>query len=244
MIRKIISSFTASKKKYDKELKKQIELICGFNIRNFSIYEQAFVHASAANVKNGPKINNERLEYLGDSVLDLVIADLLYKEYPNKNEGDLTKIRSLIVQRSQLNRIAEELGLPKFIKGSFNKDIMPTDVKGNALEALIGAIYLDKGYDITSKFILKQLIQKRIKLKEIQEDNIDYKSELFIWAQKNKKTLKFETTSDTGKGDKKRYVINLLVDGKALGTGEGNNKKTAQQIACKNTSKKLNLKFS
>src|SRR5688572_17300327 len=110
-----------------------MEKILGFSIRDFTYYEQALIHASASNGRSGNKLNNERLEYLGDSVLDLAIADLLYKNYPEKNEGELTKLRSIIVQRSQLNRIAEELGLQHYIKGNFNKNVLPEDVKGNAL---------------------------------------------------------------------------------------------------------------
>ena len=215
-----------------------------YSIKDFSYYEQALIHSSSSNGKSGNKINNERLEYLGDSVLDLVIADILYQNYPEKDEGELTKLRSIIVQRTQLNRIADELDLPKYIKGNFNKNVLPDDVKGNALEAFIGAIYLDRGFKVAYRFVKKQIIEKRINLKEIREDHIDYKSELFIWVQKNKKSLKFETISDSGRGDKKKYIINVHVDGKPLGTGEGNSKKRAQQIACKHASKKLNLKFA
>jgi len=221
-----------------------MEKILEFPIKDFSYYEQALIHASASNGKTGNRLNNERLEYLGDSVLDLVIADMLYQYYPEKDEGDLTKLRSIIVQRTQLNRIAEELGLDKYIKGNFNKNVLPDDVKGNALEAFIGAIYLDRGFKTAYKFVKKQIIEKRINLKEIREDHIDYKSELFIWVQKNKKNLKFETISDSGRDDKKKYIINVHIDGKPLGTGEGNSKKRAQQIACKHASKMLNLKFA
>ncbi len=221
-----------------------MERILGFSIKDFSYYEQALIHSSSSNGKSGNKINNERLEYLGDSVLDLVIADILYQNYPEKDEGELTKLRSIIVQRTQLNRIADELDLPKYIKGNFNKNVLPDDVKGNALEAFIGAIYLDRGFKVAYRFVKKQIIEKRINLKEIREDHIDYKSELFIWVQKNKKNLKFETISDSGRGDKKKYIINVHVDGKPMGTGEGNSKKKAQQIACKHASKKLNLKFA
>lgn len=221
-----------------------MERILGFSIKDFSYYEQALIHSSSSNGKSGNKINNERLEYLGDSVLGLVIADILYQNYPEKDEGELTKLRSIIVQRTQLNRIADELDLPKYIKGNFNKNVLPDDVKGNALEAFIGAIYLDRGFKVAYRFVKKQIIEKRINLKEIREDHIDYKSELFIWVQKNKKSLKFETISDSGRGDKKKYIINVHVDGKPLGTGEGNSKKRAQQIACKHASKKLNLKFA
>lgn len=221
-----------------------MEKILEFPIKDFTYYEQALIHASVSNGKFGNKINNERLEYLGDSVLDLVIADFLYQNYPEKDEGELTKLRSIIVQRTQLNRIAEELGLPQYVKGNFNNSVMPDDVKGNALEALIGAIYLDRGFKVAYEFVKKQIVEKRINLKEIKEDHIDYKSELFIWVQKNKKSLRFETISDNGRGDKKKYIINVHIDGKPLGTGEGNSKKRAQQVACKHASKMLNLKFA
>src|SRR5262249_2722489 len=154
-----------------------------------------------ANNKNGVRRHNERLEFLGDSVLDLVIADVLFQMYPEKDEGDLTKLRSIIVNRAQLNRIAAEFGLDKLIKGNFNKNILPDDVKGNALEAIIGAIYMDKGFKFVYRYVRRQIIEKHINFRDLKEDNRDYKSELFMWSQKQRQMICFETVGDMGRGE-------------------------------------------
>lgn len=213
----------------------------GFKPSSFDDYELALIHSSAASNLNGIRRHNERLEFLGDSVLDLVIADVLFQMYPDRNEGDLTKLRSIIVNRSQLNRISTELGLDKLIKGNFHKNIIPDDVKGNALEAIIGAIYRDKGFKFAYKYVRINIIEKHINFRDIKEDHRDYKSELFIWTQKQKTSISFETVGDFGKGDKKKYIINCIIGGKVIGTGEGSSKKKAQQMASKNACKKLNL---
>lgn len=224
-----------------KEFQKRIEKVLGFKPGSFENYELALLHSSAASNKNGIRRHNERLEFLGDSVLDLVIADVLFHMYPEKDEGDLTKLRSIIVNRAQLNRIACEIGLDKLIKGNFNRNILPDDVKGNALEAIIGAIYMDKGFKFVYKYVRKQIIEKYINFRDIKEDNRDYKSELFMWSQKQRQAISFETVGDMGRGEKKKYVINVIVAGKVMGTGEGSSKKKAQQMASKNACKKLNL---
>ncbi len=225
-----------------KAYQKKIQQTLGFKPGAFEYYEMAMLHSSAtANQKKGKIGHNERLEFLGDSVLDLIIADILFLQYPDKDEGELTRMRSVLVNRAQLNYIANEMGLDKLIIGNFVKNILPEDVKGNALEALIGAIYLDKGFAFTYKYVKKKIIEKYIKFQEVMHDHRDYKSELFMWAQKNKQHIRFETVSDTGKGEKKRYVINVLVAGKVAGTGEGGSKKKAEQLACKNACKKLNI---
>lgn len=224
-----------------KDLQRRIDKLLGFKPGSYEDYELALLHSSAANQQNGLRMHNERLEFLGDSVLDLVIADVLYLMYPEKDEGELTKLRSIIVNRSQLNRIATEFGIDKLIKGNFNKNVLPDDVKGNALEAIIGAIYKDKGFKFVYRFVRKSILEKHINFRDIKDDHRDYKSELFIWSQKERKPITFETVGDMGKGEKKKYIINCIIDGRVVGTGEGSSKKRAQQMACKNACKKLNL---
>jgi ribonuclease-3 len=185
--------------------------------------------------------HNERLEFLGDSVLDLVIADEVFHRFPSKDEGDLTRLRSVLVNRTQLNRISGELKIDQFIIGNFVKNIMPEDVKGNALEALIGAIYVDKGFNFAKKFVKKRIVDPHINFQEIMIDNRDFKSELYMWAQKHKKVIRYETIADNGKAEKKKYIINVWVEGKVLGTGEGSSKKKAEQMASQNACKKLNI---
>ncbi len=225
-----------------KAYQKKIEQTLGFKPGTYDYYEMALLHSSAsANQKKGINGHNERLEFLGDSVLDLVIADMLFIQYPEKDEGELTRMRSVLVNRIQLNRIATEMGIDKLIIGNFVKNILPEDVKGNALEALIGAVYLDKGFTFTYRYVKKKIIEKHVRFQEVIHDHRDYKSELFMWAQKNKHTIRFETVGDSGKGEKKCYIINVLVAGKVAGTGEGTSKKKAEQLACKNACKRLNI---
>ena len=191
--------------------------------------------------KKGLQGHNERLEFLGDSVLDLVIADEVFHRFPTKDEGELTRLRSVLVNRTQLNRISGELKIDQFIVGNFVKNIMPEDIKGNALEALIGAIYVDKGFNFAKKFVKKRIVDPHINFQEIMIDNRDFKSELYMWAQKNKKVIRYETIADNGKAEKKKYIINVWVEGKVLGTGEGSSKKKAEQMASQNACKKSNI---
>lgn len=241
---KVLSSiFKSSVSDKDrKDIRKKLLAVLGFKPKSFEYYELAILHSSAAN-HNKPGINrhNERLEFLGDSVIDLVIADVLFRKFPDKDEGALTKLRSTIVNRTCLNKIATDIGLDKLIIGNFNKNILPEDVKGNALEALVGAIYLDKGFKFSYAYVKDVLLVKYLNVKEVEPEYIDYKSELFMWSQKHKQVIEFETVGDIGRGDKKKYVINVLIQGKVLGTGEGSSKKKAQQLASKNACKKLNL---
>lgn len=229
--------------KEHKELHRNIEKVLGFRPGNHGYYELAILHSSAVhNNKIGLDKHNERLEFLGDSVLDLVIADVLFEKYPDKDEGALTKLRSTMVNRTSLNKIASDIGLDKLIIGNFSRNIIPEDVKGNALEAMLGAIYIDKGFKFTHKYIKSKIIPRFSPLNgEQHEWYLDYKSELFMWSQKNKQQLVFETVGDIGKGEKKKYIINVIVEGKVLGTGEGPSKKKAQQAASRNACKRLNL---
>lgn len=230
-------------------MRQKLEKVLGFKPSSYENYELSILHSSAAHQQVSQKTekgfhrHNERLEFLGDSVIDLVIADAIFRKYPDKDEGALTKFRSNIVNRSCLNKIATDIGLDKIIIGNFNRNVLPEDVKGNALEALVGAIYLDKGYKFTYTYVKDTLLAKYLSEHEQEPEYIDYKSELFMWAQKHKHTLEFETIGDIGKGEKKRYVINVLVNKKVLGTGEGASKKKAQQAASKNACKKLNIKI-
>lgn len=231
--------------KTDKEHKiyrKKIENILGFKPVNYAYYEMAFLHSSASSSqKKNINGHNERLEFLGDSVLDLIVADIVYQQFPDKKEGELTRTRAIIVNRSQLNQIAKTLGLDKLIIGNFVRNVLPEDVKGNALEALVGAIYLDKGFQFCQNYIQKNILNKHLNFQELLTENRDYKSELFMWAQRNKKSIRFETVGDKGSATKKRYIINILINGKVSGTGEGVSKKKAEHMASKNACHKLNI---
>lgn len=224
-----------------KEYYKKIDKILGFKPKDYSYYVKALTHSSMQIQSADGKLNNERLEFLGDSILGFLMSDILFRLYTNKNEHELTKLRAFLVSRTRLNRIATEMGLDSVIRGRFNANIIPDNVKGNALEAMIGAIYLDKGLKFVYEYIENIVLNKYVDFMQMADDEFDYKSELHIWSNRNQKKIHYETVKEVGKGDKKRYIINVLCDKVVLGTGEGSSKKVAQKEACKNACYKLNL---
>lgn len=221
---------------------KDIENVLGFKPKDYSFYVKALTHSSLQllDEKEG-RFNNERLEFLGDSILGFLMSDILYRLYADKDEHELTKIRSSLVSRTRLNNIAKEMGFEKIIRGRFNANIIPENVKGNALEAMIGAIYLDKGMKFTYEYIENIILNKYMDFMQVAVDEFDYKSELHIWSNKNQKRIYYETVREEGKADKKRYIINVICEKVVLGTGEGTSKKVAQKVACKNACYKLNI---
>ncbi len=224
-----------------KEYYKQIDKILGFKPKDYSHYVKALTHSSLQLQTEGTKLNNERLEFLGDSILGFLMSDILYRLYSQKDEHELTKLRAFLVSRTRLNRIAAEMGLEKIIKGRFNANIIPDNVKGNALEAMIGAIYLDKGLKFVYQYIEKIILNKYVDYMQVAVDEFDYKSELHIWSNRSHKRIHYETVKEVGKGEKKRYIINVICEKVVLGTGEGTSKKIAQKEACKNACYKLNI---
>lgn len=208
----------------------------GFTPRNADLYKQAFRHHSAStryDVKEG-RISNERLEYLGDAVLSSIIAEVLFSTYPTKGEGFLTELRAKIVSRENLCELARKIGIEdyleydKSIRG--NRQIIRA-ISGNAFEALIGAIYLDKGYDFTKKFISKRIINPHIDIHQLADKEINFKSKLIEWCQKNRKTIAFEALEERKQGKQKSYLVSVMIDGEEFGRGEDFSKKKAEQIA-------------
>jgi len=204
----------------------------GIHPTHIDVYKVAFIHKSAVRPENGSKnLNNERLEFLGDAILASVVADYLFKFYPYQKEGFLTKLRARIVNREQLNEIALNMGLQYHIvaQSRFNGT---KNVYGNALEALIGAVYIDKGYNKTKEFILKKIILKHIDVKDLAEHDSDYKSQLIEWAQKNKFEILFDDEEVESTEQSNLYFTSIVkVNDKILGQGKGLSKKEAQQKA-------------
>ena len=164
----------------------------GFIPGNYYLYKLAFIHSSAPlKLHNGSLVNNERLEFLGDAILEAIVSDVIFKQFPYKNEGFLSKVRARIVQRDTLNLIAVNLGIPQLLKSQINKDNNTLNPFGNALEALLGAIYLDKGYTRTKKYVLKKILSHSSLTEEIITNGSDYKSQILEWGQKNKKEIIF-----------------------------------------------------
>jgi ribonuclease-3 len=226
----------------DKELFRSLKNILGFYPSNISLYKQAFRHSSAASeVKKGVKDSNERLEYLGDAILGAIIAEHLFKLFPYKDEGFLTKMRSKIVSRSQLNQLSLKLGLNKFIEASLERGSQSNSINGDAFEALVGAIYLDKGYAATRSFILNRIVKNHIDMDEVENKETDYKSRLIEWAQKEKKELRFVLVEEVGEGNDKQFVMEVNIDGESKGHAQHFSKKKAEQYAAEKVCIELSI---
>ena len=197
------------------------------------LYEIAFLHRSASlSFNDGSVVNNERLEYLGDAILDAVVADYLFKKFPRKKEGFLTQMRSKIVKRSNLDMIARNLGLDYMVVSNTNKNAYKKHIYGDALEALIGAIYLDKGYKKTRKYIIHHVIKNFVNLEELVSKETDFKSRLIEWGQKNKVIISFETTEEyTEIEQAPTFITQVKISDQVLGNGSGKSKKEAEQNA-------------
>ena len=215
--------------------------VLGFYPDRIELYTEATTHRSSSiRSKKGRWVNNERLEFLGDAILDAIVADILYKQFEHKKEGFLTSTRSRIVQRETLNRLATDLGLDKLINSSTRNIAHNTNIYGDALEALIAAIYLDQGYKIAKKFVYEKLIKKHLSIEKVLKSEVDFKSRLIEWGQKNKVEIVFELT-DASHDDQNNptFVSRVNAAGIEVGTGAGYSKKESHQKAAKIAMKKL-----
>jgi ribonuclease-3 len=210
----------------------------GVRPRNLNHYELALRHSSVA-VKDdsGVKNSNERLEFLGDAILDAVLADYLYQRFVDKTEGELTKMKAKIVNRKTLNEIGKSLDIPEHLDLSLGGQEMHPSIVGNAFEAIIGAIYLDRGDEYTARRMLR--IFQVFEIDQIVHKTTDFKSELHEWCQKERVTLKFRVIEEVQDGGSTRYTIEVLVDNKVMGSGKGKSKKGAEQLAARAACKKL-----
>ncbi len=206
--------------------------ILGFYPHNIEIYKQALLHKSSSVKTQGRLINNERLEFLGDAILDAVVADIVYKKFEGKREGFLTNTRSKIVQRETLNNIAINIGLDKLIKYSSKQSSHNSYMSGNAFEALVGAIYLDRGYETCMKFMEERIIGQYINLDKISRKEVNFKSKLIEWSQKNKFEIEFRLIGQSlDESQNPIFETQILVENISGGTGKGYSKKESQQEA-------------
>jgi len=225
------------------QAKEKLISILGFKPRNICFYAQALTHSSAIYMKGSEHlVHNERLEFLGDSVLDLVMAEYLFEHHPDKMEGEMTRMRSAMVNRGTLNRISDQLGLSSIIIGKFNFNKLPEDVKGNALEALLGAIFLDRGFSKTRKFIRKRLIKAHLFGSVPGAEIFDYKSALLIHCQRERVSMTFELVEEHLSPQGNEYTMGVRVDGNLVGRGRASSKKKAQQVAAKMGCQHLGVK--
>jgi len=219
--------------------RKQLKNVLGFSPGKAVLYKTALTHRS---LKDKSDENNERLEYLGDAILSAIIADFLFKKYPYKEEGFLTEMRSKMVNRNQLNDIAVKMGLKKISYfNKFDGSLKMSQIFGNTLEAVVGAIYLDKGFDKTKQWVIERIIQPYLFLDDLELLEINHKNKLYGWANKNSKTLEFETLDEHMEAGRRLFTVGAVVDGELLAQGKAYNKKDASQIAAQVAIDKLGL---
>lgn len=219
-----------------------IKNIFGFFPGNIFLYKLALRHRSVAKeINKGVKVSNERLEYLGDAVLGTIVADYMFKMFPLKDEGFLTEMRSKIVKRSQLNSLAQKLGIDKLIQSSTENRGQCKSMNGDAFEAFIGAMYLDKGYSFTKKIVINRIINVHLDIDALEKQDLNFKSRLIEWSQKEKKQVEYKVVEEVSKGFKKQYVVQVLIDGKAYGKAQDHSIKGAEQRASEKTIISLNI---
>jgi len=216
-----------------REFRSRIKAMLGFRPGDLRIYEIAFIHRSASlTLPDGKKVNNERLEFLGDAVLDVILSDFLFEKFPAANEGFMTKIRSRIVNRDILNQIATSMGIDKILISNVSSGHPTKHLYGDAFEALIGAVFLDKGFKKTKKFFMVNVLQRYLDFEKIINTDNDYKSLVFEWVQKKKANLSFIYNEEYDFEKKKSvFTTTLNIDKEEYGKGQGASKKEAEQEA-------------
>ncbi len=225
--------------KTNRSFYKQLCNVLGFAPGTLSLYQTALSHRS---VKESADENNERLEYLGDAILSGIVADYLFKRYPYKGEGFLTEMRSKMVNRQTLNEIAIKMGLKKItIYNKSDGSLKVSQIFGNTLEALVGAIYTDKGFNQTKQWVLKRIIIPHMFIEDLETLEINHKNKLYGWANKNGKNLEFETLEERFENGRRLFTVGAVVDGELIAEGKAYNKKDASQVASQIAVDKLGL---
>lgn len=208
--------------------------IIGYKPQNISYFKEAFTHRSINSKDDkGNPISYERLEFLGDAMLSAIIAEYLFNEVPHGNEGYLTKMRSKVVSREHLNELGKDLELLELLKSKMNKGNFGENIHGNVFEALIGAIFLDKGYNACEKFVRDRVIIPYIDIERLEGKIISYKSLLIEWCQKEKKAFKYQIYDDTGNDEIKHFAVKLRIDNKVVAKARATSKKKAEEKASK-----------
>ena len=225
----------------EKELYSSLRDIIGFYPRHIHYYKQALMHKSLGHKEKGKPVNNERLEFLGDAVLDSVVGHIVYSHFPGKREGFLTNTRSKIVQRETLGRLAQEMGINQLIVSSGRNSSHNSYMGGNAFEALVGAIYLDRGYDACMRFMEKRILKELLNIDKVAYKEVNFKSKLIEWSQKNRVKLDFNLVKqEKDENGSPKFTYQVVLEGKIKGeTGDGYSKKESQQLASKLTLQRL-----
>lgn len=223
-----------TKNEDDRKIVNFVKTKFGVKIKKLELYNKAFTHKSYISIDENVKFN-ERLEFLGDAILDAVIADYLFIKFPDKDEGFLTKLKAKLVSRNNLSKLANDLHILPLIRYKKSSSIKTDTIAGNAFEALIGALYLDIGYDKTKKAIENHLLKYYINIDRILSEEIDFKSKLLIWSQRNRHEIDFVIVDEKNYGNRWEYTAEVVIDEKGWGRGLGSSKKAAEQKASKET---------
>jgi ribonuclease-3 len=231
---KLLSALTPLSKK-DKEFKQKLKNILGFYPDNLALYKQAFRHSSSSSEINEHQPSNERLEFLGDAILDAVVAEHLFIKFPDENEGFLTKLKSKIVNRKTLSEIGKKMEIREVLNYNQSRAINLATIEGNALEAIIGAIYLDGGFDKAKQSLNNYVFRKNLDFNKLLTEEIDFKSKLFIWCQKKKLVIEFFVVSEINLNGIWHYEVKVAINNNEFGFGKGLSKKAAEQLAAKET---------
>lgn len=239
-ISRLYKLYLSPHKKYIKKLKN----LLGFTPGNLSLYRLAFRHKSVAqSIKKGVKNSNERLEFLGDAVLGAIVAEVLFKLYPYEDEGFLTELRSKMVSRVNLNQLSRKLGIEQLIE--YDHKVISSSrqgsLLGDAFEALIGAVYLDKGYDFTKSFLINHIIKPHIDIHTLEQTETNFKSKLIEWCQRHGKDITFELIPNQEGESSKLFTIQATIDNEPMGLGKEFNKKTAEKLAAEKACTNLGI---
>ncbi len=224
----------------DRALAKRLRNILGFTPKRLQLFKLAFYHKSMNNEQTQNNQHNERLEYLGDAILSTIVAEYLFKKYPGKNEGFLTKMRSKIVKRKTLNSLAHEMGLD-LILSSYSQGRMSKSMMGNAFEALVGALYLEKGFVKTRDYVINEILLKHLNIHDLEEMDDNFKSQLLEWGQKNNINVDYKLLTKYKQDKRDRFKVAVIVDGNEIANADDYNKKAAEQHASEKALQKLNI---
>ncbi len=224
----------------DREIAKRLKNMLGFTPAYLSHFKLAFYHKSNASSRDYAISNNERLEFLGDAVLSTIVAEYLFTKYPNGDEGFLTKMRSKIVKRHSLDEIADRMGLDMLLS-QYNNTRLSRSMLGNALEALVGAIYIEKGYEYTKDYVIRRILRRYLDIHELEHFDDNYKSQLLEWCQKHGHTVDYKVLSRYKSDKRDKFKVAVYVDGKKVGTADDFNKKSAEQLASERAMYALNI---
>lgn len=214
----------------ERDLARKLRSLLGFTPVHLQLFKLAFYHKSTFSTRDYAISNNERLEFLGDAVLSTIVGEYLFKKYPNSDEGFLTKMRSKIVKRNSLDAIADKMGLDMYLS-SFNQTKLSKSMLGNSLEALVGAIYIELGYEKTRRYVINRILRRYLNIHELEQFDDNYKSQLLEWCQKNGRQIDYKVLTKYKSDKRDKFKVAVYVDSRKVGTADDFNKKSAEQLA-------------